>query len=359
MKNKINPLSLITLFAFLASCGGKDQQPTDDSRSPVTVSVAKAGEDNPEHYFSVSGTLEAKNSANLSTRMMGFVDHLAVKVGDQVTQGQLLVALKNTEFQAKKAQASANSSATEAAYANAQKDLERYQNLFAENSISPKEMEDMTTRYTMAKANWDAAREMEREVTGQFAYVQLRAPFAGTITNTFVEKGDMAQPGVPLVALEAPGQYEVSTLVPETAISKIAPNTQAMVYVKALDTLLPARILEVGSSSKNTAGQYPVKVGVQPSKAAVLSGMFSSVRFAIEGTPGQDQVWIPKSALVHHGQLSGIYTISQANTAMLRWLRLGKEQGARVEVLSGLASGEQYILEADGKLFNGAPIKVQ
>ena len=63
--------------------------------------------------------------------------------------------------------------------------------------------------------------------------------------------------------------------------------------------------------------------------------------------------------LVKNGQLTGIYTVSQNNTALLRWLRLGRTFGDQVEVLSGLSADEQYIVSAEGKLFNGAKITNQ
>ena len=68
---------------------------------------------------------------------------------------------------------------------------------------------------------------------------------------------------------------------------------------------------------------------------------------------------IPISALVKQGQLTGIYTVGSGNVAILRWLRIGKSFGDQVEVLSGLSADEQYIVSADGKLYNGAKISVQ
>ena len=65
------------------------------------------------------------------------------------------------------------------------------------------------------------------------------------------------------------------------------------------------------------------------------------------------------TALVKEGQLTGIYTIGSGNVAILRWLRIGKTFGDQVEVLSGLSANEQYIVSADGKLFNGAKVSIQ
>jgi len=57
--------------------------------------------------------------------------------------------------------------------------------------------------------------------------------------------------------------------------------------------------------------------------------------------------------------LRGVYTVSQQNTAMLRWLRLGRTFGNEVEVLSGLHAEETIIVEAEGKLYNGAKVEMR
>jgi multidrug efflux pump subunit AcrA (membrane-fusion protein) len=68
---------------------------------------------------------------------------------------------------------------------------------------------------------------------------------------------------------------------------------------------------------------------------------------------------IPCEALVTQGQLTGVYTVSQSQTALLRWVRLGREYGEQVEVISGLQPGETLIISAEGKLYNGAPLRIQ
>ena len=87
--------------------------------------------------------------------------------------------------------------------------------------------------------------------------------------------------------------------------------------------------------------------------------MFVTVQFPIEKQTKTDLVLIPKNALVTKGQLSGVYTISDNSTAILHWLRLGRTFGDQVEVLSGLAANEPYIISADGKLFNGVKVSIQ
>jgi hypothetical protein len=54
-----------------------------------------------------------------------------------------------------------------------------------------------------------------------------------------------------------------------------------------------------------------------------------------------------------------LFTIGESNTAILRWVRLGKTQGDQVEILSGLNVHEKYIVQAERKLYNGAPVQIK
>jgi hypothetical protein len=74
---------------------------------------------------------------------------------------------------------------------------------------------------------------------------------------------------------------------------------------------------------------------------------------------GNYNVIVPVSAIVERDQLSGLYTISENQTALLRWVRLGKTHGDQVEVLSGLGGNEKFILTAEGKLYNGVPVVIR
>ena len=102
-----------------------------------------------------------------------------------------------------------------------------------------------------------------------------------------------------------------------------------------------------------------MKINLDKTDVNILSGMFSTVQFPVEGKVKSTMVLIPKEAIVENGQLSGVYTVSESNTALLRWLRLGRTYGNNVEVLSGLNADESYIVSAEGKLFNGAKITIQ
>ncbi|MBT8297405.1 MAG: efflux RND transporter periplasmic adaptor subunit [Maribacter sp.] len=358
MKNKYS-IGLFALVLFATSCGDGNQKTVADNSPAVTVTVSEVSQESSGSFLTTSGKVEAVNSANLSTRMMGYVDNIYVQVGEKVSKGQQLISISNADLSAKLAQVNAGITEASAAYNNAEKDFKRFTALFNENSASQKELDDITANYNMAKARLEGAKQMKNEVNAQFSYANIRAPFSGTVTNKFINVGDMANPGMPLMEVESPGKFQVLAMVPESEILQIKANTDVDVVLKSIDKTVKAKVMEVSTSAKNTGGQYLVKVILDKTDAKVMSGMYAKVRFPVETDENKQAVMLHKEAIVTKGQLTGVYTVSQTNTALLRWLRLGRTIGDKVEVLSGISSDEQYIITAEGKLYNGAKINIQ
>lgn len=358
MKKIYIPLLALVL---LASCNSEKKKEIV-KETAIAVKVSGITENNSSLFVTASGKIEAENSANLSTRMMGYVTKVHVQVGQKVGAGQLLVSINNTDLQAKKAQVDASILQATAGFNNAKKDYDRFMNLFKQQSASQKELDDMTARYEMAKAGLEGARQMRNEVLAQFSYSNIKAPFSGVVTNTFVKEGDMANPGMPLVSVEGASKLQVMAMVSENDIVSIKKGMPVSVLVKSSNEKLSGKVSEVSISATNTGGQYLVKIDLGKTDNTVLSGMFVNVQFPVANkatTSNSELLLVPESALVKQGQLTGIYTIGTGNVAILRWLRTGKNYGDQVEVLSGLSANEQYIVSADGKLYNGASVSVQ
>jgi RND family efflux transporter MFP subunit len=359
MKAKLYIATLFILVITISSCGGDDKKIITDNAPAVAVEVGRVAEGNSRPFLSASGKIEAVNSADISTRMMGYVDKIYVQIGDKVNKGQQLLSINNTDLSAKLAQIDAGITEATVAFSIAEKDYKRYTALFSENSASQKELDDITANYNMAKARLEGAKQMKNEVNAQFSYSNIRAPFNGVVTNKFIKVGDMANPGMPLMEVESPGNFQVMAMVPESEILQIRPGSEVKVQIKSLDESFKGTVAEVSTSAKNTGGQYMVKVLLNESQSDLRSGMYATVQFPTAKKANTDSVLVPVGAVVYNGQLSGVYTVSGSNTALLRWLRLGRTYGDRVEVLSGLSEGEQYILSAEGKLYNGAKINIR
>ncbi len=350
--------AVIIGFSLLASCGSDKKEKIEEVPGIVVkLGGVSAGQNG--SFITASGKTEAEKSAEISTRMMGYITKIHVKVGQEVKQGQLLASINNTDLLAKKAQVDAGILQAAAAYNNAKKDYDRFVNLFKDQSASQKELDDISARYEMSKAALQGAKEMKKEVMAQFSYSNITAPFAGLVTNTFVKEGAMANPGMPLLSIEGASRLQVTAMVSENDISEIKKGMPAKILIKSINKEVDGKVSEVSLSAKNTGSQYLVKIDLDKAEPSILSGMFVNVQFPVESLLKSDKVLVPEAALVHQGQLTGVYTVGNENTAILRWLRTGRKLGDQVEILSGLSSAEQYIMSSEGKLYNGAKVIIQ
>lgn len=351
----IKLFSLLLIFITVSSCS--EEEKINTKTSSIQAQIITVSTSNTSAQFETSGTIEAVKSANISTRLMGFVSKINVQIGDNVKKGDVLIKLNSADLQAKKAQVAAKITQAKSAYNNAKKDFERFTTLFNEQSASQKELDNITTRFEQAKAGLKAAKEMLKEVEANLAYADIKAPFEGTITGKFINNGDLASPGMPLLSIENNKNYLVKTHVTEQQINKIKKGDVVTVLIKSNNKIVEGIVTEVSRSSKNTGGLYVVKIVLNNTKN-LYSGMYVSVQFSSNSYKSA-KVIIPKSVLIHNGQLTGVYTLSLQNTAILRWLRIGESYGSTVEVLSGLSPNEKIITNAKGKLYNGVGITLK
>ncbi len=199
--------SLIIIAGLATESCSKKASPEKQTAETINVILAQAHLKEYPTQYSFSGRLEAGKQSNLSTRIMGTVEQISAKPGQRVNRGDTC-SVSVSGYLAK-AQVEANLIEAQSAFDNAKKDLERFEALYKSKSTSDKEMDDIRTRYQMAKARFAATEQMEKEAGENLLYSVIRAPYNGVITGKFVQEGDMANPGMPLLSIENPDQWLV------------------------------------------------------------------------------------------------------------------------------------------------------
>jgi RND family efflux transporter MFP subunit len=363
LKRAFKILAGITLIAF-SSCSSDKKEGTianKDAAVPVTVATA-SGTD--QQGINLSGQIEASQTANISTRIMGYITMLKVKVGDHVSKGQLLATISNQDIVAKGGQTDAMIAEAQAAMNSAQKDLDRFTILYRQQSATAKELDNVTLQYNAAKSRLEGARQMRNEVNANLGYSSLTAPFSGIVTQKLADAGSMANPGMPILTIEQSGSYQVSATVPENIINQIHQGAEAIINIKSIDKTIKGTVVQINPSSQFTGGQYLIKINLPDAdKKGLYAGMYANVSIPVKEpvavATNVDAVLVPVTSIEYKDQLTGLYTIGSNNTALLRWVRLGKTYGDKVEVLSGLEKNESFIVTAEGKLYNGIPVSIK
>ena len=236
MKSNIKTTNILGLFIvavmLLSSCSDSKTE-NKTAVTAVNVTVQKASQPEGKGFFSASGQIEAENFANISTRMMGYVSKVYVKVGDKVRKGQALIDINNSDMEARRAQTQAGINQAKASFITAEKNYQRFQILLEQKSASQKEFDDVKTQYDIAKAQVESAEQMQKEVDAMLSYTNIKAPFNGVITSTSVKIGDMAKPGQHLLSLEAPGDFVAMAMISENDIPFVNKNDSVKVFVKS------------------------------------------------------------------------------------------------------------------------------
>lgn len=353
-----NPISILLGIALLSSCSRQNEVKETHNAMPVSVTIAK-----PNHHtqnsINTSGQVEAAETAYISTRLMGLVSKIHVRIGDHVRKGQLLVSIHNDDLMAKKAQATAMISQAQAALINAEKDLQRFTELHQLQSASDKELENVTLHYQTTKAQAEASIQMQNELSATLEYTNLTAPFDGVITQQLLDAGNIAGPGTAILRMEGLQNLQVNATISENDIHKIKNGMYAELLVKSTGKNLRGQLMEVSQSSQSTGGQYRIKISVENTNTqGLFAGMYVNIRIPLADTDKGNPM-VPISSVIYKDQMTGLYLIGPDQSAILRWVRLGKKIDKEIEVLSGLSSNEEFIVTAEGKLFNGVSVKVK
>ena len=380
-------LSIFSLFmmGFLLACGDKIESGTTAKSPPVVkdVLVATASMTDQPIIYEAVGTVQAGIRSNLSSKLLGTIEDIYVREGDHVKQGDTLVLIDQRQVnaghskaeaglsEAKKGLAAAisNRDAARASEELALATYKRYLNLRRDDSVSVQEFDEVEARYRQAKAALGQADAMVEAATARVKQAEaslatarvnkkdavIIAPHDGIITGKMVDKGDLAKPGSPLLALETTSGFCVDVILPETYIDYVQPMQKVSVRVPALKTgPLEGNVCTIVPSADPRSRSFIVKIKL-PIDRKVKSGLFARAEIPLDPSK---MLLIPQKGVVNRGQLTGLYLVDSKSIAHFRLIRLGKTFGDSVEVLSGLKEGDRYVMEPTSNIKDGVRIEV-
>jgi RND family efflux transporter MFP subunit len=346
----------------------------------AAVETVAAASSNWETGSDAVGTVRARTSAVLSSKVTGYVREVRVRAGDTVRAEQVVAVLDSRDLevayrQAQAARDEVHDAQTEAANAasSAQANLDlaqatfrRMRDLFQKKSISNQEFDEANARLKTAQAGYDmalskktqiAARTRQSEEGVQAAevmrsYAELHAPFAGIVTERRAEPGILATPGLPLLTVEQAGGYRLEVSADEALGPRVRLGQQVRVRIASLGRDLEARLSEIVPAVDPGSRGFTVKIDL-PGMKDLHSGLYGTARFV---TGSREAVTIPSDLVRRNGQIESVM-IASNGIARMRLIATGASQGDRTEVLTGLMPGEKVIRNAD--VHDGAAVEVR
>jgi multidrug efflux pump subunit AcrA (membrane-fusion protein) len=384
MKNRF--LWILPLLFFQTGCGEKIEPGTTSQTAPVVQNVVvetAAIKEYPVLYDAV-GTVQAGATVNLASKLMGTIEKVKVREGDQVKAGDVLIVVDQRQVdagyrqaeaalaEAKKALDAAVSSRNAALASErlARATYDRYANLRKEDSVSAQEFDEVEARYREAKAEASRAEAMVETATARIHQAQaglasatvtrrdavITAPVDGVITSKLVDEGDLASPAKPLLSMDTTYGYRVDAVLPENYFEEVKPGLSVKVTVPAFrGEAVPGTIRTVVPAADQRSRSFLLKVTL-PEDLPVKSGMFARVEVPVGR---MSKMLIPSSAVIHQGQLTALFVLKDQDIARFRLIRLGRISQEGVEVLSGLEAGERFVVAPSPKLKDGVRVEVK
>lgn len=351
------PLFALALAAALllsAGCGRKHEAAAPPAEpAPVSAPVAVAEVAAAPATIEVTGTVEPIERVSPGTKIMGRVEKVLVREGDAVRAGQVLARLESRDLAASVEQARAGVAMAEAQLANAEAMHRRMTALAERGSATAKNLEDATAGYTMAQAGLQQARANLAAAQVMLGYAVVTTPISGFVTAKRIETGDMAAPGMPLFTIDDLSRVKIVAAVPEAQVVGLAEGGPATVKIDVLQTPVTATIERIVPAGDPMSRTFAVKLLLDNPGAAIKPGMYARVWFPAGTAPS---LRVPRAAVVERGQLQGLWVLDDQGKARLRWVRLGAAVEDRVEILSGLSSGERYVTAPPAGIADGAPV---
>ena len=377
-------LLILFILAIAASCAAscaKEQPKVPEQQVPAPVSTVIASvTDVPETITSV-GTVEAKHEAVISAKVMGVIQKLWVDEGYRVGKGSVLLTIDDAEIKAKrhaaeqtKAEGVAASHEADAALREAQAALEntninreRFTNLYNEQAVTKKELDDINTQGRMAEAKVEQVEAKRKQAEARIAqadaaisetnimlgYTVIHSPLSGVVTAKMANTGEMATPGRQLLKVVDDSALRLLTTVKESDIAGMVKGDTVKVGFDALSGKeVEGRISEVIPAADPATRTFNVKIDL-PRTAGILPGMFGRAYL----TAGMRKaVLVPGASIVDREGVQGVFVVTPENTLRFQVVRVGEKYNGMTEVSSGLSGGEAVVAVNPGSLREGVKV---
>lgn len=331
---------------------------------------------------SLGGTVIPYREVTLAAQVPGRVKYLAGIEGDSFKEGNLLVALDDTELIAKRNSAIAQLANAEAQYRSAGIKYDRelwspqsesspggmgIPNLFDQMFTQPMEsfsgsrqrgVERHADLYTsgiqinQARNSIMSAHSQIEAIDAKIRDAKSVAPFDGVIMTKFVEEGDTMQPGQPLLVFADVEYLQVMVDVPARLRPGLNEGMMLQAQLDVGDQVVPVRVAQIFPMAD--AQRHTVKVKFDLPQGISAPGMYAKVLVPDFTAPARSYPVIPSSAIRYNGSLPGVYVEGSDGQPELRLIRVGENlEGGFTSVLSGLSEGERVLRNPGTRVSSG------
>jgi len=343
--------ALMSVLAMLIvmSCGdpdaGGDAQETVDTDNPKSVPVEQT--EIPRLYVS-PGSIVSSQEFRVTSTVSGFIQEIAVREGDRVEAGDLLVRIDPSKVNRAIAQADATVDAAQAELEDANDDVRKYRVLVESESISDERLRKAVLRQKRTRAELRKAEAELQAHRADLDYIDIRSPATAHVAKRVMSVGDLSLPGNPILHLESLQGIEFETYVPETILIQLQSGQPVRIQLDGLQREVEGKVTAIVQSQDSITRSGKVKI-LLPGLADVMPGMFGRASFI---TGSDDYMTVPESSLVTRAGVEGVFIITQDDDVRFVSVRTGALWKDRRIIHAGLRPEDRVLPDPPQSAFD-------
>ena len=342
----IRALCVLLVALQAMACGGG---------TPDIGPTAKVEKGRLERLVVATGTIEPIREVEVRPRIAGIIEKIHVKEGDTVTPGQPLVEIERELLasQAREAEAALREARVELRFAKI--DVDRSDELEKSGATSAQKRDTAQARYERAQALTARASAAFETLSTELSYATVTSPLSGRVLDVVAEEGSAVSPvtavtgGTLLLSLAATDTLRLRGLVDENEIARIALGQPARIRTEAFPkrtfTGVVGEIAPLGQRIQNVT-YFELKIDVTDPDAQQLKPRMSGDADVVVET-AENALYVPETALRYRGEQIYVEKVRRESAAHSEPtdIQIGIVQDERVQVLAGLAEGDEVRLK--------------
>jgi membrane fusion protein, multidrug efflux system len=291
--------------------------------------------------YTAEAVVEAVRQSTVSAQISGRIVDLRFDVGDYVKKGQVIARIDERAVSQAEAASVAQVREAQAALANARAQYERSKQLLAQKFISQAALDQ--SDYRAAQARVASLLAGAGAAATERSFATIVAPYSGVVSARYVELGEMAAPGKPLMTGFDPSTLRVVATVPQAQVAAIQAGAKARVEVPSSGKWIDVKNIVVVPAADPRTHTTRIRLELPEDARGVYPGVYARAHFV---TGSALKLLVPRSAVVQRSEVTGVYVVDDKGAPRLRQVRLGEASDeSYVEVLAGLRPGERVALD--------------
>jgi RND family efflux transporter MFP subunit len=361
-------IALIVTAALLASGiwsrirASKTLRTETSQVATTAVSVVSPKQTAPAQEIILPGNVQPFITSPIYSRTNGYLGKWYVDIGAPVKQGQLLAVIDTPEVDQQVEQSLSNLNTSKANLALAEITKNRYEGLLKSNAVSQQDVDNAVGTYNANKAIVEASQANVKQLQALQSFEKIYAPFDGVVTARNTDIGDLINSGssggvkTDLFHIAQPGVLRVYVNVPEEYSQGIKTGmTAELALAEFPGRKFQGKLVRTADAINMTTRTLLIEVDVDNPAGTLLTGSYAEVHLKV---PTQASTFLlPVNTLIFRSEGLQVGLVKDGNV-VLTTVTPGHDFGNQIEIVSGIKSNDQVIINPPDSLVSGQKVQI-